>query len=257
MWIGFRRADGTPSARRKPEARSHYRRSLLKSAARRLALKGRLVAPRRGFYVIVPLEYVSAGAPPASWCIDALMKFQEHPYYVGLLSAAALHGAAHQQPQELQVISDVPLRPVVIGRERLHFFLKRRADRTPTLDVKTNTGTMRVSTPEATAFDLVRYLQGVGHLGNVATVLTELVEKMDGKKLVDAAQCDVELSIVQRLGFVLDQVAASHRLTDPLAEWVQSQRPRLVSLRPDRPSKDSSKDARWLLRINEMIEADE
>src|SRR5260221_3768538 len=58
-----------------------------KRAADRLIEKGRILIVRRGFYVIVPLEYKSAGAPPADWFIDALMKVQRHPYYVGLLSA--------------------------------------------------------------------------------------------------------------------------------------------------------------------------
>jgi hypothetical protein len=50
----------------------------LQSAARRLAAKGRICAPRRGFYVIVPVEYSQAGAPPPSWFIDDLMKFHQH-----------------------------------------------------------------------------------------------------------------------------------------------------------------------------------
>lgn len=65
----------------------------LQQAARRLAARKRLVSPRRGFYVIVPIEYRTAGAPPPAWFIDDLMTFQGRPYYVGLLSAAALHGA--------------------------------------------------------------------------------------------------------------------------------------------------------------------
>ena len=38
----------------------------LKKAAMRLAAKGRIAVPRRGFYVVVPLEYRIAGAPPPS-----------------------------------------------------------------------------------------------------------------------------------------------------------------------------------------------
>ena len=45
----------------------------LKLAARRLSRQARLISPRRGFYVIVPLEYKSAGSPPPSWFIDQLM----------------------------------------------------------------------------------------------------------------------------------------------------------------------------------------
>ena len=67
-------------------------------------------------------------------------------YYVGLLSGAELHGAAHQR-----------LRPVVVGRNRIRFFLKKDLARTPVELVKTTSGRMRVSTPEATALDLVRF----------------------------------------------------------------------------------------------------
>ena len=70
----------------------------LKRAAERLKAKQRLATPRRGFYTIVPLEYRQSGAPPAASFIDQLMRFHDTPYYVGLLSAAELHGAAHQKP---------------------------------------------------------------------------------------------------------------------------------------------------------------
>ncbi len=73
---------------------------------RRLQKAGWLVMPRRGFYLIVDPEYRELGAlPPAAW-IDDLMTFHGTPYYVGLLSAASLHGAAHQQPMEFQVVAD-------------------------------------------------------------------------------------------------------------------------------------------------------
>ena len=66
----------------------------LEAALRRLKQRGRIASPRRGFYVLVPPEYREAGCQPASWLIDDLMRFVEQPYYVGLLSAAAIHGAA-------------------------------------------------------------------------------------------------------------------------------------------------------------------
>jgi predicted transcriptional regulator of viral defense system len=228
----------------------------LQSAARRLAAKGRICAPRRGFYVIVPVEYSNPGAPPPSWFIDDLMKFHEHPYYVGLLSAAALHGAAHQQPQVFQVVTDTTLRPITVGRTRIRFFLKRRFVGTPATEVKTETGAMRVSTPEATALDLVRYVGSAGQLGNVATVLSELSEKINPERLVKTARAEVELSVVQRLGFLLEQFAAP-RVTAPLAEWLATRRPRPVPLRPERKPKVTEKNARWQILVNEPVEVDE
>ena len=42
------------------------------SALRRLKKRSRIVSPRRGFYVVIPPEYRTAGSPPASWFIDDL-----------------------------------------------------------------------------------------------------------------------------------------------------------------------------------------
>src|SRR5207244_10392072 len=65
-----------------------------------------LFRSRRGFYVIVPPEYRVAGSLPAAWFIRDLMDYLRRPYYVGLLTAPSLHGAAHQAPQEFQVVTD-------------------------------------------------------------------------------------------------------------------------------------------------------
>jgi predicted transcriptional regulator of viral defense system len=129
----------------------------LKRAAKRLVERGRIAVPRRGFYVIVPLEYRIAGAPPSSWFINQLMLRLGRPYYVGLLSAAALYGAAHQQPQEYQVITDRPQRSIHVGRNRIRFLVKKNIGQVLIEEHKTETGTVRASTPEATAIDLLRY----------------------------------------------------------------------------------------------------
>lgn len=227
----------------------------LKKAARRLVAKNRIAVPRRGFFVIVPVEYRSTGSPPAAWFIDELMRFHGHPYYVGLLSAAALYGAAHQQPQEFQVVTNVQLRMATAGRTRIRFFVKRHIERTPTTDVKTETGSMRVSTPEATAFDLVRYLKASGHLDNVATVLSELADRLNPECLVRAAKADVALPYAQRLGFLLDRVGAPEP-ADALAAWVAERHARAVPLRPDRPAVAAPKDARWHILVNDVTEAE-
>jgi predicted transcriptional regulator of viral defense system len=227
----------------------------MEAAVRRLAAKGRLAVPRRGFYVIVPPEYRSAGAPPPDWFVADLMRFEGRPYYVGLLSAAALHGAAHQQPQEFQVVTDAPLRPARAGRARIRFFTKATADSTPVVEVKTQTGSMRVSTPEATALDLVRYVKRAGHLGNVATVLSELAEKLDAKTLVAVAGKGVEIAHVQRLGWLLDAVGATSK-TKPLSVWVSGQRPRRVLLSPGSPGSIREEDPRWRVDVNERVEVD-
>ena len=50
---------------------------------------------------------------------------------------------------------------------------------------KTMSGMMQIATPEMTAFDLVRYMDAAGQVNHVATVLCELVEQLDAKKLAE------------------------------------------------------------------------
>jgi len=228
----------------------------LKLAARRLARQGRLTSPRRGFFVIVPLEYKSAGSPPPSWFIDQLMEFEREPYYVGLLSAAALHGAAHQQPQEFQVMASRQMRPAVVGRSRIRFLLKKHIKRTETIPVKTETGTMKISTPESTALDLVRYPTHAGGLNNIATVLADLAEKIDPKRLTHAARRDDDLPSAQRIGFLLEHIGEEAKVK-PLADLIDSMQPRTVYLRSGRSPRPARKSARWRVIINEDIEVPE
>jgi len=101
--------------------------------------------------------------------------------------------------------------------------------------MKTETGLLRISTPEATALDLLRYVDAAGQLGHVATVLSELAEKMDSGRTVEAAKLDGSLPNAQRLGHLLDLVGAGEA-SERLADWIAERRPRYLALRPDRPS---------------------
>ena len=115
--------------------------------------------------------------------------------------------------------------------------------------IQTETGTMRVSTPEATAFDLVRFAPAAGHIGNVVTVLGELAEKIDPQPLAQIADL-YALSDVQRLGYLLEQLGEK-RLADPLAERLQTRRYRPILLAPGQAKGDSPIDPRWRIIPNE------
>ncbi len=227
----------------------------LKNVLWRLSKAGRVVSPRRGFYVIVPLEYRAAGSVPPSWFIRDLMAYLGRPYYVGLLSAAALHGAAHQSPHEFQVVTDRPLRPIEVGSARIRFVKKSHLAKTPTVGIKTPTGEIRVSSPEATALDLVRYPEHAGYLSNVATVLSELADHLDPQALVRAAEADAEPAYSQRLGYLLDRVGRTE-VTAPLAEWIRTKDPGVIPLRPDRPATGAPRDALWRVAMNQEVEVD-
>src|SRR5579883_1475975 len=72
----------------------------VRASLRRLKARGEIADPYRGFHVIVPPEYRSIGCLPAEQFIPQLMEHLGEQYYVALLSAAELHGAAHQRRSE-------------------------------------------------------------------------------------------------------------------------------------------------------------
>ena len=95
----------------------------------RLKTKNQIAQIRKEFYVIIPPQYSNRGMLPPSLFIDDMMKFLGRNYYVGLYSAAALHGAGHQQPMEFHVIIKKPaLRNIKNQKLTLSFFTKGEGD---------------------------------------------------------------------------------------------------------------------------------
>jgi len=177
------------------------------------------------------------------------------PYYVGILTAAAQHGASHQQPQEFQVITDRSVRPLVIGRTKIRFFASQYVTEAAVATIKTPTGTMRVATPETTAVDLVRFVRAAGNLDNVATVLAELSSLLDPKRLLAAVRLVGDVPNAKRLGYLLDHVRARH-VSEPLYTWIERQSCRYVPLRPGRSVAGAPEDRRWHVLVNEAIEVE-
>ena len=241
--------DAAEAARRTGLARGRVH-----DALKRLADAGEIFSPARGFYVIIPAQYRSWGAVPATWFVDAMMSHLDRGYYVGLLSAAELLGAAHQRPQVFQVVVDKYLPDRAFGRVRMQFVINRHARSLATTLVNTPTGTMRVSTPEVTALDLVSRPLDSGGLDNVATVLIELHEEhpLAEPELLDAVDLYPSASS-RRLGYLLERYCAL-RLDELNALAVKGGR-EPARLDPSGPRRGHV-DPRWNLRLNAEIEPD-
>lgn len=253
-WVEQLQSEGRYSfTRTDAEAETDKSFVAAQTALRRLKEQGRIINPKRGFYVVVPPEYRTAGSPPASWFVDDLMRFLHQPYYVCLLSAAAIFGAAHQQPMVFQVMTSRPTRKIHVGRVAIQFSMSRRVEQMPATDMQTETGSMRVATPETVAFDLVRYPAGAGHLSHAAMILAELSERIDAEAL-RAVTSLVRVMDIQRLGFLLDTVG-EHDLAELLAKGLQKRRHRVVPLRLGSPA-DGAINKRWNVLENEKLEID-
>ncbi len=228
-----------------------------KLAAHRLALKDSLKRVRGDFFIIIPPEHRAIGALPAAWFIDALMKDLNQQYYVGLLTAAALYGAAHQQPMTFQVITNKPTRSITVGKIFIEFNYKNDISSHFYQLRKSMSGTIQVSTPEMTAFDLVRYMNSAGQVNHVATVLSELVEQLNAEKLAELLKNDdVEITTAQRLGYLFDVLQLPIDLL-PLESQLRKRKTsrRLLVVSSEQPVIEYNQ--RWHIEVNEQVEPDE
>ena len=224
-------------------------------SASRLAAAKRICRIHGGFYIVVPLEHVAVGIVPADWFIVNLMRYMKQPFYVGLLSAAEYHGAAHQRPQKYQIVTEKPLREVVCRGMGIRFFVKRNVSATAIQQIKGVTGYIPISTPEATAIDLLRYSRHVGGLDQVLTVLQELGESIDATLLAKAAEADGTMAYAQRLGWLLEQTDYAGKAA-PLADWLKKRSPLQAKLEPSLPLQDATLAKRWSILVNTQIEGD-
>ncbi|HLG90349.1 MAG TPA: type IV toxin-antitoxin system AbiEi family antitoxin [Alphaproteobacteria bacterium] len=225
-----------------------------KLALLRLAKQGEVASPARGFYVIVPPEYRQLGCLPADQFIPALMKHHGLAYYAGLLSAAQYHGAAHHRPQEFQVVVPKNRRSIMCGAVRIAFIARKRIADVPVQKVNTPRGTVRVSSVEATAVDLVGYEGRAGGLDQVATVLAELAEQIDPERLVAAAKT-APVPWAQRLGYLLEHVGAAKR-AEPLKAYVRIAARDMTPLLPSASRAKARQERAWRLYVNAEVEAE-
>ncbi|OGQ86963.1 MAG: hypothetical protein A2512_13275 [Deltaproteobacteria bacterium RIFOXYD12_FULL_56_24] len=225
-----------------------------RAALRRLGKKGEIAMPYRGFWVIVPPENRSSGCLPPDQFIPQLMEHLKEPYYAGLLSAAEHLGAAHHRPQVFQVVVAKNRPPIDCGKVRIRFIARKNVAEIPTVSFKTPRGFLKLSTPEATSFDLVGYPDRSAGLDNVATILAELAEQLDAGKLVEVARLS-PIAWAQRLGYLLDLVMADDK-TAALARYIEQKQPVVTPLARSIPFKGAEKNSRWRVMINTAVEAE-
>lgn len=225
-----------------------------RASLRRLKHKGHIATPYRGFHVIVPPEYRNLGCLPADHFIGQLMNYIGLPYYVSLLSAARYHGAAHHQPQVFQVMVQKNRPQLSCGGVRVAFVARGNAGVIPTVSLNSPRGPFLVSSPAATAFDLVGYAKHAGGLDNVATVLVELAEMMDSSDLEFTAALS-PIPWAQRLGYLFSLVGANGH-ADALDRHVTRSSPESTPLDPGGKRTDAVRDLRWKLWVNVEVEPD-
>lgn len=261
-WIKDRAIHGFPtfSIEDVRETGMYSSEQILQNELYRLCSNKTIASVYRGFYVIIPVQYVLRGSVPATYYIDQLMAYLSKPYYVCMLSAAELLGAAHQRPQQFSVMTTFPKRRVVSTRNVIiDWFYREGLPEDALITKNTETGTIRISNPLLTAADLVQYQQHVGGLSRVATILEELSEQINIKSQFASLASFVKKVTWQRLGYILEHVVEENELADELYEQIRNLPSSLMYMPLCTSAEDntSERNSRWKININVQIEKDD
>jgi hypothetical protein len=202
------------------------------------------VSPRQQYFLIVTPEHRSFGTPPVEWWMGDYMQWLGCPYYLALQSAAAVHGSSQQAIMETQVITDLPRRMIEVGRIRIRFFMKAGVIASITQQMSGGYAPLNVSTPETTAFDLIRYAHNLGGVERMAETVTPMLPSIKAKALHRMLVAENEIATSQRLGFVLDTLGAAS-LANVVRDWLPLKLQRvLLALHMD-DDKSVSADSKW------------
>lgn len=261
-WIKDRAIHGFPtfSIEDVRETGMYSSEQILQNELYRLCSNKTIASVYRGFYVIIPVQYVLRGSVPATYYIDQLMAYLSKPYYVCMLSAAELLGAAHQRPQQFSVMTTFPKRRVVSTRNVIiDWFYREGLPEDALITKNTETGTIRISNPLLTAADLVQYQQHVGGLSRVATILEELSEQINIKSQFASLASFVKKVTWQRLGYILEHVVEENELADELYEQIRNLPGSIMYMPLSTSAEDntSERNSRWKININVQIEKDD
>lgn len=216
--------------------------SLLARNLHELSAKGWLVSLGRGAYMIAPLE---AGIDSATYAVNRYLAAAtiagQRPYYLSYRTALEIHGMTVHPWRTVYVstparlrsrsIQSFEIRPVTIPGERLWGW--------ETVEV-TPDHRVQVSTPARSIIDCLDIPAYAGGIGDVAIALSLAGTDLDPALTVDAALRLGKVSVIKRLGVLLEVVGgASDDVLQRLAERVTAaphvldpQQPRSGSLHP-------------------------
>lgn len=236
-------------------AEFHLSSTALNQSLHRLKSKNEIAQIRKGFYAIIPPEYSQQGMLPIYFILDDLMKSLDKKYYLALLSASALYGAAHQQPMEFFVIVESPAPRSIKNKKLVINFLSRKNwQEEGIIQQKTNSGYINVSSPELTALDFFDYSDRFG-INRIVSVLQELTQEMKPTTLTKVASRYPNTAAIQRLGYLLENVISEKKLADSLYKVISNRNCFIIPLSPKKEKKGDS-DNRWKIIKNMKVESD-
>lgn len=223
----------------------------------RLIEKNEIINLRKGFYLIIPPRYSNSQKLPLQLYADKLFKYLKRKYYIGLYSAAKIHGASHQQTQRDYIIIETPkLNAIKKKNFDIQFHTTGNWPKNNIEKKKSDAGIFKVASPALTFIDLIHHHTKLGGLNRMLASLEELTEELVERDIQSLLDWYDNKSSLQRTGFLLEELLGSNTFSDMIFQKLKQQPFYPILLSPNKNEKPGSVDNRWKIDVNLKLESD-
>lgn len=202
---------------------------------------------KRGLYAIVPLDVGMKGADSFILHNFVVASHLVEPYYIGYWSALNHYGFSEQIPRTTFIATTKPKMPLEIMDAGYYFV---RIDKKKFFgfdEVELEGDKVNISSPEKTIADCLDHPEHSGGIDEVARSIYFSHEEMDFRKIYKFAEKMGNLTILKRLGYILEVTGLFEKYKDLFSKFRPSKGyPVLDSLSP-RKGRYNSK---WGLLVN-------
>jgi predicted transcriptional regulator of viral defense system len=229
----------------------------LRKELQRLIKKNLIQNLRKGFYVIIPAKYQNVSKIPIQLYVETLFSSIQKDYYLGLYSAAALHGASHQQIQKDYIIhKPSAMRDIDKGNFSIKFFQTTNWPKKNIVQKKSDAGLFNVSSPALTLADFLHFQNKLGGINRMLAIIEELSETIHLNDIIELISWYPHVNTFQRMGFLLEQFEVDDKILNAIQKHLDTQKVYSMLLSPIKNEKAGSANNRWKIDINITLEND-
>ncbi len=211
-------------------------------------IKKKWVLPlKRGLYAIVPLDVGVKGADSFILHNFVIASHLVEPYYIGYWSALNHHGLSEQIPRTTFIATTKPKMHLNILDSDYYFVTIEKRKFFGSLEIEIDGWKISISTPEKTIADCLDHPEHSGGIDEVAKAIYFNQKDFDFAKIYEFAKRMENLTILKRLGYILEIASLLDTYKDVFKRFTPSKG--YPALDPISPRKGRH-NSRWGLLVN-------
>jgi predicted transcriptional regulator of viral defense system len=206
-----------------------------------------LLPLRRGLYAIVPLDVGVKGADSFILHNFVIASHLVEPYYIAYWSALNHHGLSEQIPRTTFIATTKPKMPLTILDSDYRFVTIDKRKFFGSQEIEIEGWKVNISSPEKTIADALDHPEHSGGIDEVAKAIYFNHKELDIARVRDFAIRMGNLTILKRLGYILDVAGLLETYKDVFRNFTSSKGyPALDPI----SSKKGTYNSRWGLLLN-------